>query len=95
MMGITSPALLLGLLLATAYAAAFHLWGGRNVRDLLVYWLAACAGFAVGHIMGELTQIPILQIGRLHIVEGTLGALAALIVVRAWSQGAYQSRSHS
>jgi len=80
-----SPALLLGLLLSTTYASLFHLWGGRNLRDLLIYWLAATVGFAAGHAIGALTQISLLQIGQLHVLEGTIGSIAALVVARAWS----------
>lgn len=87
-----SPALLLGLLLSTTYAALFHLWGGRNLRDLLIYWLAAIVGFAAGHAIGALTQISLLQIGQLHVVEGTIGAIAALIVARAWSQVTFSGK---
>ncbi len=92
MTGFLSPAFLLGLLFATAYAALFHVWGGRNVRDLLLYWLSACVGFAIGQAIGQLTQVPLLQIGHLHVIEGTLGAFAALVIARAWSQSAYADR---
>ena len=84
-----SPALLLGLLLSTAYAALFHFWGGRNLRDLLIYWLAAVIGFAAGQAIGVLAQISWLQIGQLYVFTGTIGALAALVVARAWSQVAF------
>lgn len=84
-----SPALLLGLLLSTTYAALFHLWGGRNFRELLIYWLAAVVGFAAGQAIGALAQISLLQIGQLHVFSGTIGALAALVVARAWSQVAF------
>ncbi len=89
MMGIASPALLLGFLLATIYAALFHVWGGRSLRDFLIYWLAACVGFGVGHVIGQLTRIPLLQIGQLHVLEGSLGAIFALVVARAWAQAQY------
>jgi len=81
-----SPALLLGFILSTIYAALFHLWGGRTVRDLLLYWVAALVGFAIGHAVGVFTQIPLLEIGQLHVLEGSIGAFIGLAVARAWSQ---------
>ena len=68
------------------------LYRKMKVRDLLLYWLSACIGFGVGQAIGELTQVPVLQVGHLHVIEGTLGAFAALVVARAWSQSAYASR---
>ncbi|MCB0045339.1 MAG: hypothetical protein KDD92_07915 [Caldilineaceae bacterium] len=85
-MGLDSPALLLGFLLATALAGVFHFWGGRSLGELFFFWAAACIGFAVGQALGQLIRIPVLQIGQLHVVEGSLGALFALIVARAWRQ---------
>ena len=84
-----SPALLLGLLLSTVYAALFHLWGGHNLRELVIYWLAAIVGFAAGQAVGVLAQISLLQVGQLHVLAGTIGAFAALIVARAWSQAVF------
>jgi len=84
-----SPALLLGFILSTIYAALFHLWGGRTVRDLLLYWIAAMVGFAIGHAVGVFTRIPLLEIGQLHVLEGSIGAFIGLIVARAWSQVAF------
>ena len=47
------PALLLSALLCIAYASLLHLWGGRSLRDLLVYIAAAVGGFAVGQLLGR------------------------------------------
>lgn len=80
------PALLLGLILSTVYAALFHLWGGRTVRDLLLYWIASVVGFAIGQAVGLFIRIPLLEIGQLHVLEGSIGAFVGLAVARAWSQ---------
>ena len=69
-----SPAMLLGTLLLIGYAALFHLWQGRSVRDLMVYLLAAGIGFTIGQLVGTITQAPFLEIGQLHTFEATLGA---------------------
>jgi len=81
------PGLFLGLLLSAAYAALFHLWGGRNVRDLLVYLAASAAGFAVGQFLGMLMQLPLPRIGQLHVVEASVFAWLALISVRQFGLG--------
>jgi hypothetical protein len=81
-----TPALLLGFILSTIYAALFHLWGGRTVRDLLFYWIASMLGFAIGQAVGVFTQIPLLEVGQLHVLEGSIGAFIGLAVARAWSQ---------
>ena len=82
MIAFVPPALLLGILLSTGYAGLFHLWGGRSVRDLLVYLCAGGCGFAVGQLVGILARSPLPQIGELHVVEGSLMAWLALIGVR-------------
>ena len=75
------PALLVGTLLVIAYAGAFHLWLGRTTGDLVVYLIAAALGFAAGQGVGVLTSIPLLEIGRLHTFEATVGAVLALALV--------------
>jgi hypothetical protein len=76
------PALLLGVLLSIAYASLLHLWGGRSLRDLLIYMAAAAGGFAVGQLLGVLLQLPLPRIGQVHIVEASIFAWLALIGAR-------------
>lgn len=76
------PGLLLGVLLSAGYAALFHLWRGRNFRDLGLFLLAAGAGFAVGHIVADLAGSPVPPLGRVQAIEATILAWVALIGVR-------------
>lgn len=76
-----SPGLLLGLLVSVAYAALFHLWRGRSLRDLILFILASVLGFGVGQFVGAFTQVPWFQIGEVHMVEATLGAWLALALL--------------
>ncbi|RIK35666.1 MAG: hypothetical protein DCC57_23140 [Chloroflexi bacterium] len=76
------PALLLSALLCIAYASLLHLWGGRSLRDLLVYIAAAAGGFAVGQLLGVLLQLPLPRIGQVHVVEASIFAWLALIGAR-------------
>ncbi|HUW14300.1 MAG TPA: hypothetical protein VM537_31545 [Anaerolineae bacterium] len=75
-----SPALLLGLVVALLYAALFHLWQGRTLRDLGVFALAALVGFAVGQGLGQLTNLKLLDVGQVNMAEATLFSLLALFV---------------
>jgi hypothetical protein len=79
---IQTPALVLSLVLATLYGAAFHLWRGRGIRDLISYWLAAGVGFACGQLVGQILDIVPWTIGEVHIVEATLMAALFLFLAR-------------
>ena len=82
-----SPGLLLGLLLSMGYAGIFHLWVGRSMRDLAAYMAAALIGFALGNWIGATMEIPLPQVGLLHVIEGTIGAWIGLFIVFLFEQG--------
>jgi hypothetical protein len=82
MMADVPPALLLGSLFCLGYAALLHLWIGRNGRDLLLGLLMATMGFGFGQAIGILTQMPLLQIGQLHLLEASMGAWLLMGVAR-------------
>jgi hypothetical protein len=77
-----APALIMSLVLATIYAAAFHLWQAHSLRDLLFYWLAAVVGFASGQVAGYLWDFVPWTIGQVHIIEATLVAFLFLFIAR-------------
>ena len=83
---IQEPSLVLSLLLASVYAAAFHLWKGRRLRDLLFYWLASVLGFAAGHLVGEKLALVPWTLGQIHIIEATVGAFLFLFLIH-WLGG--------
>jgi hypothetical protein len=82
MNALLNPTLLLGLLLSIGYAALFHLWTGRTVRDLTLYLIASLLGFGLGQWAGQSTGLDLFRIGQLHILETTVGAFLALFIVR-------------
>ncbi len=82
MLALVPPALLLSIVLCVAYASLLHLWKGRTLRDLLLYLAAAVGGFAVGQLLGILLQMPLPQIGQVHVVEASIFAWLALIGMR-------------
>lgn len=75
-----APSLLLSLLLSVVYASLFHLWRGRSLRDFVVFLIAAIAGFGAGQLAGALIRLPMLQVGEVHLIEATVGALLGLTI---------------
>lgn len=82
MIGLIPPGLLLGILLSAGYAALFHLWRGRDFRDLGLFLLAAGTGFAVGHILADFAGSPVPPVGRVQAIEATILAWVSLIGIR-------------
>lgn len=80
------PAIMLSFVLVTIYAAVFHLFLGRRLRDLLFYWLAALIGFASGQLVGQIWGFIPWTIGQVHVIEGTIVALLFLILARLLRQ---------
>jgi hypothetical protein len=76
------PGLLLSLVLASIYAAAFYLLLGRRPRDMLFFWLAAVVGFASGHVVGEVWGFIPWTLGQVHIIEASVLAILFLILAR-------------
>ena len=78
-----SPALVLATVLSTAYAAFFHLWQRSDKSSLKNYAAASWIGFAVGHVVGDLIGIRWLQVGHLSVLNGTIGAIVSLLIVKS------------
>jgi hypothetical protein len=76
------PALILSVVLASIYAAGFHLRSGRNLRDLVFFWLAAVVGFASGQVVGQFLDLIPWTLGQVHIIEATVLAFLFLIIAR-------------
>lgn len=66
-------------IVATMLGAGFHLIFGGDARRLALFLLSAWVGFGLGHLLGALFEINILNIGTLRVVTATLGALVALL----------------
>lgn len=84
----TAAALVFGLLLATAYGAGFHILLGGPPRRLVLYILAAWTGFALGHIVGDLFNNPVLKLGAVQLLFASVGAWIALVFTRWLQQSA-------
>ena len=76
------PYLLLSLVLGAIYGTIFHLWRGKNVKDLVIYFFAGIIGFIIGQALGNLWGVKIFMIGPLHIIEATVISWASLFVAQ-------------
>lgn len=70
--------------------ALFHLIFGGDARRLALFLLAGWVGFAVGHFVGVVFDINLLNIGMLRVVTASVGAIVVLITVHVLTAG--QSR---
>jgi hypothetical protein len=77
-----SPTFVFSAIVATLYGAAFHLVSGGDARRLALFLLASWLGFALGHSVGEVLGVTLLDIGPLHMLSATAGAWLALVVAR-------------
>jgi hypothetical protein len=76
------PYILLSLLLGGIYGILFHLWRGKSIRDLLIYFLTGIIGFGVGQGLADLSGFTLLLLGPIHIVEATIVSWASLFVIQ-------------
>ena len=75
------PYLLLSFLLGAVYGTLFHLWRGKNARDLVIYFLTGIFGFVLGQSLGDFTELNIFLIGPLHVVEATGVSWLTLFII--------------
>lgn len=75
-----TPALVLSALISTAAGLIYHLVRGGGVQRILLFVIAAWIGFAVGQLIGSLLHSQLLVIGEVHVLEGLIGSLIALIL---------------
>ncbi len=80
------PAVLLIAVIGVIYGALFYLWQGARWTELGLFILAAMLGFLVGQIAASLLNLDVLQIGQLHIIEGTIFAWLFMLAI-AWLRG--------
>jgi hypothetical protein len=83
MTSLLSPALVLSVVLSTACAAFFHLWHRGDMAALRRYLVIAWLGFVTGQLLGDLTGVQWLRVGHLSVLNGTIGATAALLIAKS------------
>jgi len=70
-----SPLWVLSLVIATLYAALFHLLRGQTMRDLVLLWATSVLGFAAGQLIAAALSWPDPLIGELHVVPASVASL--------------------
>jgi hypothetical protein len=73
------PTATFGFILATLFGAMFHLIVGGDARRLALFLLSGWVGFGLGHLLGVIFQVNILNIGTLRLLSAATGAIVALI----------------
>jgi uncharacterized membrane protein YeaQ/YmgE (transglycosylase-associated protein family) len=87
------PTTTFGFILATLFGAVFHLIMGGDARRLALFLLAGWVGFGLGHLLGTVFGINILNIGTLHIFAAATGAIIALFAAHILTTNRSRSRS--
>jgi len=76
----TTPSILLGVVLGLLYGSVFHLLRGGSIRKLLVFLVLAQAGFWGGLWLAGYTGWSFYVVGVMDAGAGTLGSLVLLAV---------------
>jgi hypothetical protein len=94
MIGIPGSAsgVVLGVLLASIYGAAFHLLFGGPIKRIVLYLFAAWLGFFIGQFVGDFLNLELLKIGKIHLVSASVGAWVALFLT-SWLVGQETARN--
>jgi hypothetical protein len=77
-----SPTVLVFLGFSTAYALLFHLWRGRNIQQLILFWLVSILGFGLGSGLAGVLHVHVFDLGGVPIVEASFAALLLLLVTQ-------------
>lgn len=85
-MSIAAAGLVLAFLLATGYAAAFHLLVGGPAAHLLLYVVASWVGFIAGHLLGDWLGLTLFRLGAVQLLSASLLAWLFLLGSR-WLWG--------
>jgi uncharacterized membrane protein YfcA len=75
------PYLLLSSLVGAICGTLFHLWRGKNLRDLFIYCFTGVIGFGLGQALGNLIGLDMILIGPVHIVEATIVSWITLFLI--------------
>lgn len=80
-----SPTVVVFLGLGTTYALLFHLWSGRKLPHLLLFWLVSMLGFGLGYLISTFWDYHPLKLGGIPVVEASVGSLLLLLVARRFT----------
>ncbi|MBM4431004.1 MAG: hypothetical protein FJ026_11760 [Chloroflexi bacterium] len=77
-----SPVVILSLVIATLYAAVFHLLWGKTLRELLLYWVTALLGFAAGQMLASRLSWRDINIGEIHLLAASAASWLGMVFAR-------------
>ncbi len=80
-----SPTVVIFLCLGTAYALLFHVWKGKHLGHLPLFWLVSILGFGLGYLVSGLWPAHPVVLGSIPVVEASVGSLLMLLVARRFS----------
>ena len=80
-----SPTVVIFLGLGTTYALLFHLWSGRRLQHLLLFWLVSMLGFGLGYLAATLLPMHPVVLGGIPVIEASVGSLLLLLVARRFT----------
>ncbi len=69
-----------GWILATHFAALFHLWRNGGFGKLLFFLIISWAGFFLGHLAFHQFNIKFMTVGNVQIAGGIVGSLLFLFL---------------
>lgn len=76
-------------MIATFHAAIAHIWAGRVLLQLPVYWLAAFVGVVIIHASGLALSSALPAPATVHLIETSIGAWIGLfLAIRFTKQSA-------
>jgi len=79
---LSATAMIVFLGLSTAYALLCHFLGGRNIQQLILFWLVSILGFGLGFGLAGLLGVHWILLGGVPVVEASVGAILLLLVAR-------------
>ena len=79
---LSGPMILLSALIASLYAALFHLVKGKTLVELPIFCAVSLIGFATGELAAGFLHLRTLTIGELHFLEASVVSLGFLFVAR-------------
>ena len=75
----TTPALVLGLVIACLIGSLFHVFVGGGFGRLLLYLLLSLMGFALGEWVGSMRNWILFPVGTLNLGVGIIGSVILLV----------------
>jgi hypothetical protein len=76
----TTPSLVLGLIIAVLIGALFHLFLGGGLGRLFFYLILSLIGFTVGQLIGSWRNWVLFPVGTLNLGMAIIGSLVFLVV---------------